>query len=79
MTSAVTWTVYCCHQAQPTRPWDRKGELLCLTVYLQPMHLIVIQFIALMVFEPKKLLELGKGLGDGIGSFKDSMRNKKTS
>jgi TatA/E family protein of Tat protein translocase len=43
------------------------------------MHLIVIQFIALMVFEPKKLLEPGKGLGDGIGSFKDSMRNKKTS
>ncbi len=42
----------------------------------QPMHLIVILFIALMVFGPKKLPELGKGLGDGIRSFKDSMRNK---
>lgn len=41
----------------------------------QPMHLIVILFIALMVFGPKKLPELGKGLGDGIRSFKDSMRN----
>ena len=42
----------------------------------QPMHLIVILFIALMVFGPKKLPELGKGLGDGIRSFKDSMRNR---
>jgi sec-independent protein translocase protein TatA len=42
----------------------------------QPMHLIVILFIALMVFGPKKLPELGKGLGDGIRSFKDSMRQK---
>ena len=42
----------------------------------QPMHLIVILFIALMVFGPKKLPELGKGLGDGIRSFKDSMRGK---
>jgi len=42
----------------------------------QPMHLIVILFIALLVFGPKKLPELGKGLGDGIRSFKDSMRNK---
>lgn len=40
----------------------------------QPMHLIVILFIALMVFGPRKLPELGKGLGDGIRSFKDSMR-----
>ena len=43
----------------------------------QPMHLLVILFIALMVFGPKKLPELGKGLGDGIRSFKDSMRDGK--
>ena len=42
----------------------------------QPMHLVVILFIALMVFGPRKLPELGKGLGDGIRSFKDSMRQK---
>ena len=29
----------------------------------QPMHLLVILFIALLVFGPKKLPELGKGLG----------------
>lgn len=40
----------------------------------QPMHLLVILFIALLVFGPKKLPELGKGLGEGIRSFKDSMR-----
>jgi len=40
----------------------------------QPMHLLVIAFIALLVFGPKRLPELGKGLGDGIRSFKDGMR-----
>ncbi len=33
---------------------------------LQPMHLLVIVGIALLVFGPKKLPELGKGPGDGI-------------
>lgn len=42
----------------------------------QPMHLLVILFIALLVFGPKKLPELGKGLGDGIRSFKDAMSGK---
>jgi sec-independent protein translocase protein TatA len=42
----------------------------------QPMHLLVILFIALLVFGPKKLPELGKGLGEGIRSFKDSMNGK---
>ena len=39
----------------------------------QPMHLLVIMVIALFVFGPKRLPELGKGLGDGIKSFKDAM------
>jgi sec-independent protein translocase protein TatA len=42
----------------------------------QPMHLLVVVFIALLVFGPKKLPELGKGLGDGIRSFKSSMRER---
>ena len=42
----------------------------------QPMHLLIIFGIALLVFGPKKLPELGRGLGDGIRSFKDSMREK---
>jgi sec-independent protein translocase protein TatA len=41
----------------------------------QPTHLIVIFFIALLVFGPKKLPELGKGLGEGIRALKDGMKN----
>lgn len=41
---------------------------------LQPTHLLVILAIALFVFGPKKLPELGQGLGKGIRSFKESMK-----
>ncbi len=41
----------------------------------QPMHLIVILIIALLVFGPKKLPELGKGLGDGIRAFKKGLND----
>lgn len=40
----------------------------------QPMHLLVLLGIALLVFGPKKLPELGKGLGDGIRIFKSSLK-----
>jgi sec-independent protein translocase protein TatA len=43
---------------------------------LQPMHLIVILFIALLVFGPSKLSELGKGMGQGIKNFKDAVRDE---
>ena len=36
-------------------------------------ELAVIVFIALLIFGPKKLGELGKGLGEGIRNFKSSM------
>jgi sec-independent protein translocase protein TatA len=42
---------------------------------LQPMHLLVIFFIALLVFGPKKLPELGKGLGEGIRALKEGMKD----
>lgn len=44
----------------------------------QPMHLLVIIGIALLVFGPKKLPELGKGLGDGIRGFKAAMSGEET-
>ena len=40
----------------------------------QPMHLLVIFAIALLIFGPKKLPELGKGLGEAIRGFKDSLK-----
>jgi sec-independent protein translocase protein TatA len=39
----------------------------------QPTHLIVIFAIALLIFGPKKLPELGRGLGEGIRGFKGAM------
>jgi len=42
----------------------------------QPMHLMIIAGIALLVFGPKKLPELGKGLGESIRGFKAAMAAK---
>lgn len=41
----------------------------------QPTHLIIIFAIALLVFGPKKLPELGKGLGEGIKALKEGMKD----
>jgi sec-independent protein translocase protein TatA len=46
---------------------------------LQPTHLLVIFGVALLVFGPKKLPELGKGLGDGIRGFKSAMKEREDS
>ena len=43
---------------------------------LQPTHLLVILFIALLVFGPKKLPELGKGIGEGFRALKDGMKDE---
>jgi len=40
---------------------------------LSPPELLVILLIALLIFGPKKLGDLGKGLGEGIRSFKSSL------
>ena len=42
----------------------------------QPMHLLVIFFIALLVFGPKKLPELGKGIGEGFRALKEGMKER---
>ena len=39
----------------------------------QPTHLIIILVIAVFVFGPQKLPELGKSLGEGIRGFKKAM------
>jgi sec-independent protein translocase protein TatA len=41
---------------------------------LQPSHLLLILVVALFAFGPKKLPELGKGLAQGIRSFKDGIK-----
>jgi sec-independent protein translocase protein TatA len=42
---------------------------------LRPQHLLIILAVALFVFGGKKLPELGKGLGEGIRGFKDSLKH----
>ena len=39
----------------------------------QPIHLLVILVVGLFLFGPKKLPELGKGLGEGIRGFKKAL------
>lgn len=36
----------------------------------QPLHLIIVLGVILLVFGPKRLPELGKGLGEAIRGFK---------
>lgn len=44
------------------------GELLT------PTHLMVIAVVGLVLFGGKKLPELGKGLGEGLRGFKESVK-----
>ena len=39
----------------------------------QPLHLLVILVVAVIVLGPKKLPELGKGLGESIRGFKKAI------
>jgi len=47
------------------------GELLT------PTHLIVVLVVALLIFGPRKLPELGKGLGEGMRGFKMPSRARR--
>ena len=42
----------------------------------QPTHMLVLFGIALLVLGPKKLPDLGKGLGESIRGFKSAMSAK---
>lgn len=46
------------------------GELLT------PTHLILVLVVALLIFGPRKLPELGKGLGEGLKGFKDGIKGQ---
>jgi sec-independent protein translocase protein TatA len=48
------------------------GELLT------PTHLIIVLVVALLLFGPRKLPELGKGLGEGLRGFKDGIKGATT-
>ncbi len=44
---------------------------------LQPMHLILNLAIVMVVFGPKKLPEIGRGLGEAIRGFRDGLNPEK--
>jgi sec-independent protein translocase protein TatA len=41
----------------------------------QPMHLLALLILAIFVFGPKQLPELGRAIGEGIRSFKNGIRD----
>ena len=43
-----------------------------------PTHLLLVLVVALLLFGPRKLPELGKGLGEGIRGFKDGLKGINT-
>jgi sec-independent protein translocase protein TatA len=45
----------------------------------QPTHLLLVFGIALLVFGPKKLPELGKGIVESIRGFKSVMKEREES
>jgi len=40
------------------------------------MHWVVVLGIAVLIFGPKKIPELGKSLGEGIRGFKSAMKDE---
>lgn len=42
---------------------------------LQPIHLVVIAIVALLIFGPQKLPEIGRGVGKALNEFRRGMRD----
>ena len=42
---------------------------------LSPIHVILLLIVALLVFGPRRLPEIGAGLGKGIREFRRAMSN----
>jgi len=62
-----------CYTVRIPNPGRIAGERCRLDI-LSPVHLILILVAALLVFGPKRLPEIGKGLGKTIREFKQAMQ-----
>lgn len=72
----VTWsTLKDCGRLKWIVAAASEVETLMFEGIFQPMHLLLILVIALILFGPKRLPELGKGLGDGIRALKEGMKD----
>ena len=45
---------------------------------LSPMHLVVLGIVALLIFGPKRLPEIGRGFGKAIRQYKEALRGLPT-
>ena len=54
---------------EPRGPWRYHGVM----PNVGPLELAIVLIIALVIFGPKRLPELGKSLGNGIREFKSSV------
>lgn len=45
---------------------------------LSPMHLVVLGVVALLIFGPKRLPEIGRGFGKAIREYKEAVRGLPT-
>ena len=62
--------------AEPTRPFtgpEHRGAYTSGMGFDSPEKLAIVFLIALIVFGPSRLPELGRSLGEGIRGFKDSV------
>jgi len=55
--------------------FDSSKEHAMFEGLFQPTHLLLILGIAVLFFGPKKLPELGKGIGESIRGFKSAMKD----
>lgn len=64
---------------KPCRTLDPAATYGCVEVFVgefSPWHWLLVAFIALILFGPKKLPELGKGLAEGIRGFKEGLKEQ---
>jgi sec-independent protein translocase protein TatA len=40
---------------------------------MSPLHWLIVLLVVLLVFGPKRLASLGKGMGEGIRSFREGI------
>jgi sec-independent protein translocase protein TatA len=61
------------NDTQPHESTSTGKETDMTTGLLAPSHLILLALVALLVFGPKRLPEIGRSLGKGMREFKDSI------